>query len=73
MDHRPSPRERGQGKETRPVNKHSESQLQSRTAGGLQSYLLNLTACRLKLPHLTGGGADQAAAAERQKKKKHYP
>jgi hypothetical protein len=35
--------------------------------------LLNLsTACKLKLPHLTEGGADQAAAAERQKKK-HYP
>jgi hypothetical protein len=32
--------------------------------------LLNLrTACKLKLPHLTEGGADQAAAAERQKKK----
>jgi hypothetical protein len=32
--------------------------------------LLNLrTACKLKLPHLTGAGADQAAAAERQKNK----
>jgi hypothetical protein len=32
--------------------------------------LLNLkTACKLKLPHLTEGGADQAAAAERRKKK----
>jgi hypothetical protein len=32
--------------------------------------LLNLrTACKLKLPHLTKGGADQAAATERQKKK----
>jgi hypothetical protein len=27
------------------------------------------TACRLKQPHLTGGGAAQAAAVERQKKK----
>jgi hypothetical protein len=27
------------------------------------------TACKLKLPHFIGGGADQAAAAERQKKK----
>jgi hypothetical protein len=36
--------------------------------------LLNLrTACKLKLPHLSEGGADQAAAVERQKKKKHYP
>jgi hypothetical protein len=26
---------------------------------------------KLKLPHLTEGGADQAAAAERQKGKKH--
>jgi hypothetical protein len=35
---------------------------------------LNLrTAWKLKLPHLTEGGADQAAAAERQKKKNHYP
>jgi hypothetical protein len=33
--------------------------------------LLNLrTACKLKLPHLTRGGADQAAASERQKRKK---
>jgi hypothetical protein len=32
--------------------------------------LLNLrTACKLKLPHLTEGEADQAAATERQKKK----
>jgi hypothetical protein len=32
--------------------------------------LLNLrTACKLKLPHLTVGGADQAAAAKRQKNK----
>jgi hypothetical protein len=32
--------------------------------------LLNLrTACKLKLPHLTGGGADQAEAAEKQKNK----
>jgi hypothetical protein len=31
--------------------------------------------CKLKLPHLTEGGADKAAASERQKKekKKHYP
>jgi hypothetical protein len=27
------------------------------------------TACKLKLPHLTEGGADQAAASEKQKKK----
>jgi hypothetical protein len=34
--------------------------------------LLNLrTACKLKLPHLSEGGADQAAAVERQKKKKN--
>jgi hypothetical protein len=33
--------------------------------------LLDLrTACKLKLPHLTEGGADHAAATERQKKKK---
>jgi hypothetical protein len=32
--------------------------------------LLNLrTACKLKLPHLTEGGADQAVATESQKKK----
>jgi hypothetical protein len=32
--------------------------------------LLNLrTACRLKLPYLTGGRADQAAATEKQKEK----
>jgi hypothetical protein len=32
--------------------------------------LLNLrTACKLKLPHLTGGVVEQAAAAERQKNK----
>jgi hypothetical protein len=32
--------------------------------------LLNLrTACKLKQPHLIGGGTAQAAAAERQKKK----
>jgi hypothetical protein len=32
--------------------------------------LLNLRiVCKLKLPYLTEGGADQAAAAERQKKK----
>jgi hypothetical protein len=32
--------------------------------------LLNLrTTYKLKLPHLTEGGADQAAATERQKKK----
>jgi hypothetical protein len=32
--------------------------------------LLNLrTACKLKLPHFTEGGADQAGATERQKKK----
>jgi hypothetical protein len=32
--------------------------------------LLNLrTACKLKLPYLTGGGSDQVAAAERQKNK----
>jgi hypothetical protein len=32
--------------------------------------LLNLrTACKLKLPHLTEGGADQAATTERQKQK----
>jgi hypothetical protein len=32
--------------------------------------LLNLrTTCKLKLPHLTEGGADQTAASERQKKK----
>jgi hypothetical protein len=36
--------------------------------------LLNLrTALKLKLPHLTEGGADNAAAAERQKKKKTPP
>jgi hypothetical protein len=29
-------------------------------------------AYKLKLPHLTEGGADQTAAAERQKKKKYY-
>jgi hypothetical protein len=35
--------------------------------------LLNLrTACKLKLPHLTEGRADQEDATERQKKK-HYP
>jgi hypothetical protein len=35
---------------------------------------LNLrTAFRLKLPHLTGGGANQAAATERQKKKRTLP
>jgi hypothetical protein len=35
-----------------------------------RAALLNLrTACTLKLPYLTGGGADQAAAAERQKNK----
>jgi hypothetical protein len=37
-------------------------------AGQLVDYsddLLNLkTACKLKLPHLTDGGADQAAATE---------
>jgi hypothetical protein len=27
-------------------------------------------ACKVKLPHLTEGGADQAAASERQKKNK---
>jgi hypothetical protein len=33
-----------------------------------RAVLLNLrTACKLKLPHLTGGETDQAAAAERQK------
>jgi hypothetical protein len=32
--------------------------------------LLNLkTACKLKLPHLIGGGTNQASAAERQKNK----
>jgi hypothetical protein len=32
---------------------------------------LNLrTACKLKLPHLTEGGADQAAAAERRRRRK---
>jgi hypothetical protein len=32
--------------------------------------LLNLRAtCKLKLPHITGGGSNQAAAAERQKNK----
>jgi hypothetical protein len=32
--------------------------------------LLNLRiACKLKLPHLTEGGADQAVTTERQKKK----
>jgi hypothetical protein len=36
---------------------------------GYRDVLLNLrTACKLKLPHLTEGGADQAAAGERQKK-----
>jgi hypothetical protein len=36
--------------------------------------LVNLRiACRLKLPHITGGGVGQAAAAERKKKEKHYP
>jgi hypothetical protein len=42
-------------------------------AGQLLDYrsdFLNLrTACKLKLPHLTEGGADQAAATERKKKK----
>jgi hypothetical protein len=34
--------------------------------------LLNLrTTYKLKLPHLTEGGADQAAASEKQKKKKN--
>jgi hypothetical protein len=33
--------------------------------------LLNLrTACKLKLPQLTGGGANQAVSAERQKNEK---
>jgi hypothetical protein len=33
-----------------------------------RAYLLNLkTACKLKLPHLNGGEANQAAAVERQR------
>jgi hypothetical protein len=44
--------------------------LQSKTDGGLQSWLWNLkTTYKLKLPQPTEGGADQAAAAERQKNK----
>jgi hypothetical protein len=36
---------------------------------GYGADLLNLrTACKLTLPHLTGGDADQASATERQKK-----
>jgi hypothetical protein len=31
------------------------------------------TACKLKLPHFTTGGADQAAATKRQKKKTTLP
>jgi hypothetical protein len=31
------------------------------------------TTYKLKLPHLTEGGADQAGVTERQKEKKHYP
>jgi hypothetical protein len=54
-----------------------KTQLQSKTAGGLQTCFQNLrTTLKLKLPHLNEGEADQAAAAERQKKKKkktqHY-
>jgi hypothetical protein len=41
---------------------------------GYRADLWNLrTAYKLKLPHLTEGGADQATATKRPKIKKHYP
>jgi hypothetical protein len=48
-----------------------KTQLQSRTAGELQSRFQNLRKIyKLKLPYLIEGGDDQTAASERQKKKK---
>jgi hypothetical protein len=65
------PRERLQGKEKKPQHGNPSKQAQRKAtseASQLVDYRtdpLNLRAAfKLKLPHLTGGGADQAAAAE---------
>jgi hypothetical protein len=70
-EHWPCPRERVWGKEISPQCGNPSKQVHQKTtskAGQLVGYrtdLLNLRAAfKLKLPHLTGPGADQAAAAE---------
>jgi hypothetical protein len=50
-----------------------KTQFQSRTAGEYRADLQNLrTTCKLKLPQLTEGRADQAAAMK-DRRKNHYP
>jgi hypothetical protein len=70
-DHRLCPRERDEAKKQAP-SKQAWQKANSKAEHlvDCRAVLLNLrTACKLKLPHLTEGEADQAAAPERQKKK----
>jgi hypothetical protein len=62
------------GKANKQVPSKPTQQKPNSKAGQLVGYRADIqnlrTTYKLKLPHLTEGGADQAAATERQKEKK---